>query len=709
MAVPSRPVVGHIAEAKKSSVVIARMIGRSLELAAHVRSGREVHFSKGASIRPARQLFGGVVGVVFLCHILPSIMAVREEGSFFRVQGFSGATFAIYFSLIGVWIASMATAVMVAARFVAGRFERLQRAFPWIELGIVAVVLVPSAGVVGQSVGFLPLPDRLIAVPIAMIFSYLVLHRNLVLFSFLILVWTLVMAVTAPGAEASAEAQPSRADSKRHYFADADAAVPEHNVLVIAFDEVSWHALSLDGETVRPEFPNIAKFQTEGITFSEAISPYPYSQVSISALTSVAQLDAEESSSGLGENLERIVSGPNVFNAPTTPFALSENTPFVDCVSPACEIKEYSNPPWLQLVDAVAVVGRAAGGPFLSHWFPPISGSYENFWSIDRKLVASKGSVETRFMRNDPLVLPATNEPWLALFHSNASHHPWIYDSGGSSVARLDFGEFDGSYIPFWCTKGKVFCTPQLAERARESYMNSVLRVDEELGEIIGQLSSMKLLDTTVIVLTSDHGISFPVASSGRAASGLPSQYLSALAKVPLLVRYPDLSESGTVVGLPTSPGSVVRRVVDSAMTGRPVEQWSEPDSPVATVLFGDGESPSGSISVWRESGWVAWEDFLSGDEAGFLEVSLSDAERRAFRDVTLELTEVQVGDGDSSLAISRVRTSGPGCGEATVGWARLASGEEIRMDFDLVDQSGSARLGWVVLPRGGQIMQVGC
>ena len=681
------------------------------ELNSGVQAPSEVNVLpvEGDSKRPAKQIFGAVVGIVFLCHILPSVMAVREEAAFFTVQGFSRLSFAVYFSLLGTGLAIVATGAMVVVRFVAEWLGRFLRARSWIELGAISLLLVPSAGVVGQSGDFLPVPDRLVALPIAVILAHLVLRRNLVVFSFSIVIWTFTMAVTAPGAAAGAEAQSKTAVQDGHYFAGINAAVPKHNVLVIAFDEVSWHALSLDGETVRSEFPNIAKFQSESVTFSKAISPHPFSQVSIPALTSVAALDAESSGSKLGENLERIASGPNAFNAPSAPFALSDNTPFIDCTSPACEIQEYSNPSWLKLADAAAVVGRSAGGPFLRDWFPPISGSYENFWSIGRDLVASKGSIQTRFMRNDPLVLPATNGAWFALFHSNASHHPWIYDADGSALARQDFGEFEGSYLPFWCTQGAVFCTSQLAERSREAYMNAVLRVDEELGEIVGQLDTMNLLDDTIIVLTSDHGASFPAASSGREVSGLPSHHLSALAKVPLIVRFPDFTDSGAIIDIPTSPVSVIRSVTASAMTGGRVGQWLDPDSRVSTVVLGDEQRPSGSLSVWREPDWFAWGDSLSDFEIGFFEVSLTQAERRDARGVTLKLVGLQIGEGNSELAIGRVRTSGPGCDELNVGWARLAGGEEIRIDFDLVGESSSERLGWVVMPRDGEIKQVGC
>ncbi len=69
-------------------------------------------------------------------------------------------------------------------------------------------------------------------------------------------------------------------------------------------------------------------------------------------------------------------------------------------------------------------------------------------------------------------------------------------------------------------------------------YLDSWLKVDEEVGELVNRLKQEKLLDNTIIFFITDHGI-----SSMRGKQYLYDEGI----KVPLIVRFPDKRMAGMV------------------------------------------------------------------------------------------------------------------------------------------------------------------
>ncbi len=76
-------------------------------------------------------------------------------------------------------------------------------------------------------------------------------------------------------------------------------------------------------------------------------------------------------------------------------------------------------------------------------------------------------------------------------------------------------------------------CRDELAE-----YYQSISRIDQGLGRLLEILTERELLDNTVIIYTSDHGMAFPGGKTTVYEGGL---------HVPFLVRHPQAQKTGVV------------------------------------------------------------------------------------------------------------------------------------------------------------------
>jgi arylsulfatase A-like enzyme len=100
------------------------------------------------------------------------------------------------------------------------------------------------------------------------------------------------------------------------------------------------------------------------------------------------------------------------------------------------------------------------------------------------------------------------------------------------------------------------------AERLQliESYGSLVAESDVLLGQLLGALTELDLVDTTLLVVTSDHGEAF--WEHGFHGHGCPHKPYEELVRVPLLLRYPAVIEPRGRVAEPVSLIDVVPTVV---------------------------------------------------------------------------------------------------------------------------------------------------
>lgn len=125
-------------------------------------------------------------------------------------------------------------------------------------------------------------------------------------------------------------------------------------------------------------------------------------------------------------------------------------------------------------------------------------------------------------------------QPLLAFFHWVCPHSPWAYLPTGHHYA----GPFDNA------PDDEVWPdTPQASRQAWQRYALQVGYVDRTLGRILDRLEEQGMLDECLLVVMSDHGVSFRPGLSRRQGMG---ESLPEILSVPLFVKLPG-QRSGKV------------------------------------------------------------------------------------------------------------------------------------------------------------------
>lgn len=159
---------------------------------------------------------------------------------------------------------------------------------------------------------------------------------------------------------------------------------------------------------------------------------------------------------------------------------------------------------------------------------------------------------------------------------------------------------------------------PSLIRGARNAYDGAIAALDASLGALFDELDRRGVLDSTVVIVTSDHGEEF--AEHGLFAHG-NSLYLPAL-HVPLLVWYPG-APRGLAVDTPVSIRDVAATIIDLA--------GAEPGSVAGRSLrrFWAGELPPAEVrdtlytEVRHAPKLPAWYPSTKGDLLGVQEGTL--------------------------------------------------------------------------------------
>ena len=118
-------------------------------------------------------------------------------------------------------------------------------------------------------------------------------------------------------------------------------------------------------------------------------------------------------------------------------------------------------------------------------------------------------------------------QPLLAFFHWVAPHYPWVSLPTGNHYMGSFEGTPDDEVWPE---------TPQASRQAWQRYLLQVGYVDRTLGRILDRLEEQGMLDECLLVVMSDHGVSFRPGLSRR--QGI-SESLPEILSVPLFVKLP--------------------------------------------------------------------------------------------------------------------------------------------------------------------------
>ncbi|MGD8278495.1 MAG: sulfatase [Gemmatimonadota bacterium] len=122
-------------------------------------------------------------------------------------------------------------------------------------------------------------------------------------------------------------------------------------------------------------------------------------------------------------------------------------------------------------------------------------------------------------------------------------------------------GRYRSDPKPLWLTKGtgsKAYTAAELA-RFRDAYDEEIAYLDSRMGELFDALAARGLLDSTVVVLTADHGEQF--GEHGHLDHG--QNIYTVLTHVPLMVWLPGGRQGGRRVGATVGTLDIAATVLD--------------------------------------------------------------------------------------------------------------------------------------------------
>lgn len=323
----------------------------------------------------------------------------------------------------------------------------------------------------------------------------------------------------------------------------AEAGSP--NVLLITLDTVRARSLGLYGYN-RPTTPNLDEFAQEGVTFDWAISPAPWT------------LPAHAS----------MLTG-RLPNDLSTGFAaaLDDTHPVV---AEALALKGYEN------------AGFVANHFYLAKGFGIERGFvyYQDFEITWRHLIRSsslaysvlkeegRGRINGGFrglQRQDAGELNRaflkwvddredSQRPFFAFINYFDAHDPYLPPAEWAL-------KFSGKEKPQSDWEKETVIPEEEIRELNDAYDASIAYLDFELGVLFNDLEQRGILDSTLVVITSDHGEQFGEHGLMEHANSL---YLP-LTHVPLIVRLPDSVPADFRVSDPVSLIDIPNTILDLA------------------------------------------------------------------------------------------------------------------------------------------------
>jgi hypothetical protein len=443
---------------------------------------------------------------------------------------------------------------------------------------------------------------------------------------------------------ATASALPLETSIPPRIVFDESGSRPD--VLWIIVDELQYSAVFDSNGKVRDIFPNMAALQEQSTTYTEAFTTADSTSIAVPAMLngradinglSEAELRAMQESSGV---LAWLGSRYSI-----TPLSPLFNQDSVETASPNQSLTVFEQPQgtWeslkLLVADTVAVAGRTTLHPWIAEVFPSTQGRWSHYWR-------DPDSSMDAFGANSFQALPERPSPLLALWHYMGVHIPLSVDMDGEKLGLASRGFTSPGADP----DGFFPLSEHLAELHRRLYLAEVIEFDRQLGNVMSLWQLREAGNSSVVILTSDHGRTFSLDTDYFRSGSLQERWTET-AHVPLMVRYPGQNVPKKVHDI-VSTGQIAATVLNavgveslvgvelSPPLGEPLPEsplllhW---DSQEADVWFKDGihrrENPwlESTIASAKsdEPFFVGYGEALLGDRVseGFTRVSPNEVE----------------------------------------------------------------------------------
>ena len=170
--------------------------------------------------------------------------------------------------------------------------------------------------------------------------------------------------------------------------------------------------------------------------------------------------------------------------------------------------------------------------------------------------------------------------PFFAFLNYYDVHHPYLSPEPelGASFGKKPESPGDFRLLKTWWERDKRRIKPVEVELARDSYDRCIAYLDDQLGRLFDELGRRGLMESSVVVVTADHGEHL----GERRLFGHGTSVYRPELHVPLLMVAPGLVPGGRTIDEPVSlrdvPSTVLGLVgADSPLPGQSLARfWSE-------------------------------------------------------------------------------------------------------------------------------------
>lgn len=132
------------------------------------------------------------------------------------------------------------------------------------------------------------------------------------------------------------------------------------------------------------------------------------------------------------------------------------------------------------------------------------------------------------------------------------------------------------------------------------NFYSQISMVDDGVGKIMDTLDKLGIADDTLLIFTTDHGLSTGEHGFwGHGAATLPSNLHRAAHAIPMIMRQPGITQSGARSKLMVSGLDVFATILDHA--GVPAPDENTPSRSLMPVLSGSDLSDWGADAVFSE------------------------------------------------------------------------------------------------------------
>ena len=319
---------------------------------------------------------------------------------------------------------------------------------------------------------------------------------------------------------------------------DAVIGNKEFTVLQVVFDEFPLYPLlGNDGQINAERFPGFAELANGATWYRNSVTKSNFTHQAVPALLS-SSVPAEEGGPFLSEYPKNIFT---LFAGATEVGGIEPVTslcPHSVCGGKAGAIASFSlNRLTTFLRDAAYVYGQRVFPPVLRKYVPSIEGTWGGFGAVKNRfkdqfnagVLSQVDAVESAVR-----IVSESTSSRVQVVHALLPHAPWRI----TPDFRVD------ALSPTISTQN-----PDDDEVIRDTYQTFLYQVgaaDRVMQNVINVLKSSGKWDSTMLVVTADHGISFIPASPQRNTDFTDPEQVADVYRVPTFIKYPNQKSSAT-------------------------------------------------------------------------------------------------------------------------------------------------------------------